>query len=74
MGLWKKTPSKPTPPTNVKLILRDGTEIPVDTAYKGFDGESHVWEVINRRGDIQGATIERLPPATSVIFSLRVDG
>lgn len=39
--------SAPDPPVNVRYVLADGSEIPVDCRYLGADDEGiHRWEII----------------------------
>lgn len=35
--------SEPVPPENVRAVMRDGTEIPLECTYYGFDKGRHVW-------------------------------
>jgi hypothetical protein len=61
----------PEPPVNVRVVLRDGTEVPVDTVYQGMHRQQHHWLVVNGPPPeaIFGVRIEALPPRTMVIIS-----
>ena len=58
----------PDPPIDVRLILKDGSELAVDTVYVGFEDGQHMWMVVNGppHTQIRGLKIQRLPSNTSV--------
>lgn len=57
----------PDPPINVRLVMADGTEVPVDTVYRGEEGDSHAWEVVNPpKGRVRALKIDELPAHTLV--------
>ena len=61
----------PEPPVNVRLLLTDGTEVPVDTVYIGVQDGQHVWQVVAGPPIEQVASlhIDQLPPATTVMIA-----
>lgn len=68
----------PEPPTNVQVVFTDGSVVPVDCTYKGWNGSkrTHVWEVLNPRPTEMPSAlhIDVLPPNTSVTVSGGPDG
>lgn len=67
--------SDPDPPVNIRLRTKSGEEIPADSVYVGFDGETHKWAVVTSRTDIVSMTMDKLPAHTSVALRLdRRDG
>ena len=55
----------PTPPEHVRIKLRSGREIPVDTVYVGPDADGlHRWETA---GDVE---IDGSDPPTAVLADL----
>jgi hypothetical protein len=59
------------PPTGVRIVLRDGKEIPCDLIYVGFVKEYHTWAIVNRDEyipDMVGIKVDILPAHTSVGF------
>jgi hypothetical protein len=38
---------QPEPPVNVRLVLRDGRTIPLDTVFNRYEGKVAVWRVVN---------------------------
>lgn len=66
----------PEPPVDVRLVLRDDTEIPVQCVYHGLERGTYVWEVVEQRprSQIKGAKIGMLPPHTEVRIVAKGDG
>jgi len=58
----------PDPPVNVRVVLTDDTEVPVDTVYAGYERRTHTWEIIDGPpiDRIKGLRIDMLPPHTQV--------
>jgi hypothetical protein len=58
----------PDPPVNVRLVLTDGSEVPVDTVYTGEHDRTHEWEVVNvpKGRAIRGLRVDMLPAHTAV--------
>jgi hypothetical protein len=58
----------PEPPVNVRVVLKSGAEIPVDTVYQGMYRRMHHWVVVNGPpiSEVFGMRIEALPPRTRV--------
>lgn len=60
------------PPTNVQLSYADGTVVPVDCRYIGWDDRRrvHVWHVINPRNELPDLIhVDVLPASTSIAIS-----
>jgi hypothetical protein len=65
--------SEPQPPTGVKIILRDGTEIPCDMLYDGIQEDGcHLWRAVAEvdfdNKDVLSAHADVLPPKTGISF------
>lgn len=58
----------PDPPVNVRIELRDGTVIPVQSTYVGLINNIHHWEVVEDVpvDAVARLSIDMLPPHTSV--------
>lgn len=39
-------PDEPTPPTNVRAVLADGSIVPLELTYTGWDGQCHRWKAV----------------------------
>jgi hypothetical protein len=66
---WRLGP--PVPPTNVRLLLYDGREIPADCMYAGIDPTEgvHAWTVVAGPWPLEnlaGVSVDVLPRRTSV--------
>lgn len=63
-------PLVPVPPENVRLLLRDHREIPVECVYLGRWDDVHVWEAVRPTdiplADIDCLRIGMLPPHTEI--------
>jgi len=61
----------PEPPVNVRLVLTDGSEYPVDTVYVGIEDGLHVWQVVTGPPleRVTGLNIDRLPGRTQVTIA-----
>ena len=58
--------SEPEPPVDIRIHLRDGRTIPVDSYYDGLDDTGpHEWQVLIpagiRRRDVERITVAKLP-------------
>lgn len=62
----------PPAPENVRLVLDDGTEIPMEMRYLGVVNQVHQWEnvmpVALRRGTAFHPRVQRLPSMTAISF------
>jgi hypothetical protein len=72
-GLWQR---KVTAPVNVRIVLADGTEIPVDCCYIGKDDDgTFLWETVRRYdiGDTKALTlaVDVLPARTAICVHCR---
>lgn len=71
---------EPDPPVNVRVVLLDGTEVPIELIYVGFDPEqlAHRWEQIHPepipvsvwRGEVRA---DKLPGHTLISIALDED-
>jgi hypothetical protein len=64
--------TEPTPPTNVRAVLRDGTEIPLDCRYVGLVDGKHRWEAVYSLPDLPESVLMDELPAHTVV-AIRVD-
>ena len=63
------TELQPEPPVNVRLVLANNQEVPVDTVYVGQDEDGlHQWEIVNAPTAlrIMQMKIDRLPARTAI--------
>lgn len=62
--------SIPEPPTNVRIVMQDHSEYPVEVAYRGQrDDGTHEWIVTTSlRGIPLGLAFDRIPPRTAVML------
>jgi hypothetical protein len=60
----------PDPPVNVRVVLKSGAELPVDTLYHGMRHRLHEWVVVNGPpiDEVFGMRIQALPPRTRVLM------
>lgn len=66
----------PRPPVDIRLHLKDGRVIPVDSRYVGLsDDQIHVWEVITEvpYDQVQRMTVGEFPGHTAIHFPLASD-
>ena len=58
----------PEAPTNVRVILHDESQYPVEVAYRGVDEEGqHVWvATITWHGLPKGIAADKIPPHTAI--------
>lgn len=57
----------PEPPQDVRITMADGSEVPVECVYVGWDGQTHNWQAViepDRRP--ASMSIGVLPARTSV--------
>lgn len=55
-------------PVDVRVVLADGREIPVECRYTGWNGSSHVWEAVYTLPEIPvAARVGMLPARTAVV-------
>jgi hypothetical protein len=63
------------PPKGVVLFYPDGTLVPVQLRYGGWNRDRHEWFVIpptNRADSPNSMTIESLPPKTLISFDVAI--
>lgn len=62
----------PPHPQNVRVVLTDGREIPVECVHAGYEGRVAVWEVITKVDPdmVAGVRADRLPGRTAIRFPL----
>jgi hypothetical protein len=62
----------PEPPVDVRLVLTDGTEVPVQTVYLGVQRKLHTWGVVEPvpYDRFRGVKIGMLPPQTTVAIQV----
>lgn len=69
---WRRRPTEPVPPTNVRLVLHDQTEVPVECSYGGIKLGLDTWHIIPPDDLdlrlVQGMTAEVVPAKTVVNF------
>ena len=67
-------PMNPQPPTNVRAVLVDGTEIPIAVGYVGFDAREavHVWTNLTPLPVLlpDSVRMDVLPAHTAVVLGL----
>jgi hypothetical protein len=68
---WDRGPTPPPDaPQNVRLVTQDGTVVPLELVYMGWNGKGHVWEVtrvIARDGE-QMLMAEKVPDDTIIVL------
>lgn len=65
----------PTPPTNVRAVMRDGEEIPLECVYTGRVDGCHAWLATGvLREPPAHMCIDVLPPKTVVALAVRLRG
>lgn len=64
---WSRRPPV-VPPENVCLTMADGSQVPVECVYEGWDGEAHVWRAVTELGGRrpESMSIGMLPGHTKV--------
>jgi len=62
----------PPHPENVRVVLTDGREIPVECVHAGYEGGVAVWEVITKvdPGLVAQVRADVLPARTAIRFPL----
>lgn len=65
---WWSRRKDPKPPEGVRVVMSDGTEVPVDCVYVGLDDEGlHRWELAwLPAGEIASVRVRTLPARTTV--------
>lgn len=67
MRLPRRARGGPIPPQNVRLVLRNGREIPVDCVYVGVRDGCHHWvSAWATVGDVAAIRVGMLPARTQV--------
>jgi hypothetical protein len=62
-----ENPVKIVPPVDVRAVMADGSEVPLECVYVGWDGETHRWDAVVRLGEVPASLrIGMLPALTSV--------
>lgn len=62
--------TEPVPPRNVRAVLEDGREIPLDCLYVGVEDGIHTWEVVNApRAEMTSIRVAALPGRTQIRVS-----
>jgi hypothetical protein len=62
---------EPTPPTDVRAVMADGREIPLECVYDGWDGECHIWRAVHTVEELPASmSIRMLPAHTAVLLAL----
>lgn len=59
---------EPDPPVNVRALLNNGTDVPIDCVYAGEVDGIHMWKSVRvfPVGEIASITVGKLPAKTSV--------
>lgn len=61
-----------TPPEDVRAVMADGSEIPLEVVYAGWDGEVHRWNAVVTLGMLpKTVKVGVLPAKTAVGVSAR---
>ncbi len=56
-----------TPPENVRAVMADGSEIPLEVIYAGWDGQVHQWKAVIVLGQVPAELrVGMLPARTAV--------
>jgi len=55
--------SDPTPPENVRAVMADGTETPVECVYEGYHGGIHRWVAVWMLPDVPASVKVGILPA-----------
>lgn len=67
MGLFDRLRFPPTPPENVRAVLADGSEVPLEVVYVGWREGAHRWEAVVLLGCVpESLRIDALPAKTAV--------
>ena len=55
----------------MRVVLKDNTEVPVQTFYIGFVNQAHTWEVVERppTDQVRGMRVDTLPPHTAITLA-----
>lgn len=69
----------PEPPVNVALVLVDGTRVPVDCTFEGYEDGIAMWVVqlpdrVLAEHEVVGLTADVLPAKTSINFPVGDEG
>lgn len=68
---WIRPPV--VPPKNVRVVLADGSVIPIECVYVGWVDKSHRWDAVIPLGvPAESLSIDVLPGKTSVCVRLAV--
>lgn len=63
-------PTEPQPPSDVRVIMADGREIPVECVYAGTRDGLHEWVAVHRLAEVPIAVgAGALPPRTTIRVS-----
>lgn len=69
---WLPRRRQPEPPQNVRVVMRDGRELPVECVYDGEHDGTHrwvaVWTLPERPA---GVRVDALPGRTSIVIGVR---
>lgn len=66
--------SQPVPPENVRVVLADGTEVPIECRYDGLTDGVHCWmAAITLRQPVQEIIVDRWPADTSIGFDVELE-
>jgi hypothetical protein len=58
---------QPQPPENVRAVMDDGSVVPLDFFYDGWNGVEHVWTVVwSLPQRPRHVVVGMVPPATAV--------
>lgn len=65
---------QPEAPTNVRVVMVDGTVIPVQTVFTGYTEHEHIarWEVIDLpAGEVERVQVDMLPARSNITIPRR---
>jgi hypothetical protein len=63
------------PPRDVRAVMADGREIPLECRYVGWDGTTHLWEAVHPLPEPpMSVGIRGVPPRTSIVVTVDMKG
>lgn len=65
--------TQPPAPVNVRLVMADGSLLPVDTIYAGTHAGMHVWRTVRTfdQHEVLGLRADEVPAKTEIRLSVR---
>ncbi len=61
------TNHSPTPPENVRAVLADGSEVPLEVVYVGWRNDAHQWDAVLQLGQVPTRLLVGVLPAKTAV-------